>query len=81
MPRCVLCIFSQYGQGFNVCIQVTNKHSILSEALHIFSMPVLLCITEILYSKWHVSIDQIQQKDAAGLIAWTTLIYANTLKG
>lgn len=80
LPGCVLCIFSRRGQSLKVRIQVTNERSGPSEARTFFVMPAMLWIAEILYSKWHLGIDQTLQIDAAGLITWIALIYANTLK-
>lgn len=46
---------------------------------HIFEMQTMLRIAETHYSNWHLDIDQTPQRDAAGLITWIALIYANTL--
>lgn len=70
----------QRGHGFKVHIQVTDKHSMLSETAHILVMLASLCIADIHNSKWHLGIYQTQQIDTAGLITWIALIYANTLK-
>lgn len=68
----VLYVSHTFKNGQSVNIQVTSKHSTLSEGPHIFLMPVFV---QKMAFRW-----QPNTANHAGLITWIALIYANTLK-
>lgn len=67
LPEYVICILFQHGQSLKAPIQLSNKR-LCSFGKH---------DAEIHASNWHLDIDQIQPRYAAGLITWIALIYAN----